>query len=179
VTNDKSPVEHAVELFVYAPLGLALDARDLLPKLVERGRQQVTMARMIGQFAVQQGQTEATKRLGKAGEQANAVLTELGVIPRPSAEPPAPPPRPSAPTGVAPAAPSAAATTPVAPAAPARPGPTASTLAIADYDSLSASQVIPRLPGLSSDERRSVQDYESAHRGRKTILNRIAQLQSV
>ena len=51
-------------------------------------------------------------------------------------------------------------------------------LAIADFDSLAASQVIPRLPGLSSDELEAVRTYEAVHRGRKTVLNRIAQLQS-
>ena len=69
-------------MFVYAPLGLALEARSLMPRLVERGRQQVMMARMIGQFAVQQGQSETTKVLGKAGDQATAVLTDLGLLPR-------------------------------------------------------------------------------------------------
>jgi hypothetical protein len=50
-------------------------------------------------------------------------------------------------------------------------------LAITDYDSLSASQVVPRLEGLADTELAAVRDYEAAHRGRKTILNRIAQLQ--
>jgi hypothetical protein len=50
-------------------------------------------------------------------------------------------------------------------------------LAIPDYDSLAASQVVPRLAGLTGDELESVRAYESAHRGRTTILTRIAQLQ--
>jgi hypothetical protein len=57
-------------------------------------------------------------------------------------------------------------------------GPAASSLAITDYDSLSASQVLPRLEGLSVEELASVEAYEAEHRGRKTILNKIAQLQS-
>ena len=57
-------------------------------------------------------------------------------------------------------------------------GPAASALAIPDYDSLSASQVVPRLEGLSGEELASVEAYEAEHRGRKTILNKIAQLQS-
>ena len=51
-------------------------------------------------------------------------------------------------------------------------------LAIPDYDNLSASQVIPRLGGLSPDELEAVRRYEAAERGRKTILGKIAQLQS-
>ena len=56
-------------------------------------------------------------------------------------------------------------------------GPGAAELAITDYDSLSASQVVPRLEGLSDAELAAVRDYEAAHRGRKTILSKIAQLQ--
>ena len=50
--GERSPVDQALDVFVYAPLGLALEARTLLPKLATRGRQQVTMAKMVGQFAV-------------------------------------------------------------------------------------------------------------------------------
>ncbi len=50
-------------------------------------------------------------------------------------------------------------------------------LAIADYDSLAASQVIPRLPGLDADELADVGRYETTNRHRKTILGKIAQIQ--
>ncbi|HPB45739.1 MAG TPA: hypothetical protein PLP95_07800, partial [Microthrixaceae bacterium] len=53
----------------------------------------------------------------------------------------------------------------------------ASTLAIANYDALAASQVIPRLDGMSSADLDAVRVYERANRGRRTILSRIAQLQ--
>jgi hypothetical protein len=64
--------------------------------------------------------------------------------------------------------------------APRRPqsGPDASQLAIPDYDSLAASQVLPRLEGLTPDEMEAVRSYEAAHRGRRTILGRIGQLQT-
>jgi hypothetical protein len=52
------------------------------------------------------------------------------------------------------------------------------TLGIPDYDSLSASQVVPRLAGLDADELEQVRLYEAGNRGRKTILSRIAQLQA-
>ena len=39
----------AVEYAVYAPIGFALEAERLLPSFIERGRQQVTMARTVGQ----------------------------------------------------------------------------------------------------------------------------------
>lgn len=64
--------------------------------------------------------------------------------------------------------------------APPRPrsGPDASQLAIPGYDSLAASQVLPRLEGLTPDELEAVRTYETAYRGRRTILGRIGQLQA-
>jgi len=52
----------------------------------------------------------------------------------------------------------------------------AAHLAIPSYDSLSASQVVQRLAGLSRDEVEAVRDYEAATRGRRTILARAEQL---
>jgi hypothetical protein len=56
--------------------------------------------------------------------------------------------------------------------------PAESELPIQDYDSLAASQVVPRLATLATDDLRAVQAYESATRRRQTILNRVAQLLS-
>jgi hypothetical protein len=163
-------IEQALDLFVYAPLGLALMARDNLPSIIERGRkqfgQQTMLARMMGQHAVR----EAEKR----------VRSRIDAF----AEPPPPPQRRPA---TSPSA--AAATTPATPApptthdgngkaAPAEAKPTADHLAIPGYDTLSASQVVQRLPGLSADELDAVRAYEEATRGRRTILTKIGQLQS-
>ena len=57
-----------------------------------------------------------------------------------------------------------------------RPTPSEAELPVQDYDSLAASQVVPRLATLATDELLAVQAYESAHRNRQTILNRVAQL---
>lgn len=54
--------------------------------------------------------------------------------------------------------------------------PAESELPIQDYDSLAASQVVPRLATLTHDDLRAVQAYESATRHRQTILHRVAQL---
>jgi hypothetical protein len=56
--------------------------------------------------------------------------------------------------------------------------PPGQDLAIPGYDALSASQVVQRLDGLSAGELEEVRAYELATRGRRTILNKIAQLQS-
>jgi hypothetical protein len=172
VTTDPKPsVEAAVELLVYAPLGFALEARSLLPGFIERGRNQVTMARMIGQFAVQQGQVEAARRLGPVQAQVEALLGDLGLVPsRPEPDVDATPARRPRPTVVPDPDPE--------PVPDAGERPDAADLAIPDYDSLAASQVVPRLAGLTPDELADVRAYEVGGRGRKTILNRIAQLQS-
>lgn len=181
MTDEKNHADRALELLLFAPLGLALSARELLPQLVERGRQQVngqvTIAKMLGQFAVQQGTVEAEKAFDRARTQVQTALEQLGVLndqqpPRPaaaaSASPPPPPRTDRAPTPL-----------PVrderttAPAAKA-PAP---ELAIPDYDSLSASQVLPRLSALTPSELEAVRSHEAAHRGRKTILSKVAQLQ--
>lgn len=204
MTDEKSPADRALELFVFAPLGFALSARDLLPQLVERGRQQVTgqvnMARMVGQLAVKQGTVEAEKAFERARTSAQATLEQLGVLndapsrpattraPQPEQAPPSPVTRDAPP---APATASAGApTTAEAPPGPApapesgegsRPGaaPGGGTeLAIPDYDSLSASQVLPRLSALTPSELEAVGAHESTHRGRKTILSKVAQLQA-
>ncbi len=165
----KTPAEQAVELAFFAPIGFALEARSLLPTFVERGRQQVAMAKMIGQFAVVQGGSMGRTQISKARAQAESVLAELGLVPVGGSDPGGSSPLggPSASEGAAAAQPA-----PVAQASEA-----SGDLAISDYDSLAASQVIPRLPGLDEDQLEAVRTYEAAHRARKTILGRIAQLQ--
>lgn len=214
-TPVETAVEHAVEALVYAPIGLLFERASILPQLVEKGRNQVTMARMLGQFAVQQGRQEATKAAGKLQDQAAGVLEFIGgsVAPIHGSAPEETPsnPRPGAPLRPLKKTPGAAreaarhvagASTPTAdrPAAAASSAPTkktsarkaaptsaaassngagsASGLAIPDYDGLSASHVVNRLDGLSADELEAVRRYEAAHRGRKTILSKVAQLQS-
>ena len=58
----------------------------------------------------------------------------------------------------------------------ARSVPDASELAIPGYDTLSASQVVERLDGLSAAELAAVRVYETAHRNRRTILGKLDQL---
>lgn len=170
--DDRTPLEQAVsqaaDLFVYAPIGAFFEGPTLVSKLAEQGRVHARNARLFGQFAVRQGEAEVKRRIGGLEEQVGGLLQLFGLGPEPP-EPPAPTPSrppvvsedpgPVSGNGHAPAAPSA------------------DELAITDYDSLSASQVVTRLEGLSVAELEAVRAYESAHRGRKTILNKVAQLQ--
>ena len=52
----------------------------------------------------------------------------------------------------------------------------AADLPIREYDGLSASQVVSRLTGLSSEELRAVRAYEEASRGRRTVILAIDRL---
>lgn len=181
--DTKGPVGQAVETIVYAPIGLIFEGPSLLPKLVQQGKNHARNARFLGKFAVQQGQVELRKRLVAFEEQAGDVLRAFGVTGDAVVDPPPPASSPSSRAGRAgtdgssPAAASAS-PAPVTAEETDEPSPSVGELAITDYDSLSASQVVTRLAGLATDELEAVRAYETAHRGRKTILNKIAQLQA-
>jgi hypothetical protein len=170
--DDRTPADQLADLLVYAPIGLFFEAPTLLPKLAEQGRVHTRNARLFGQFAVRQGEAEVRRRLAGFEAQTTGLLRALGVLPGDDDR---------GPDGVDSGASDRAASRPdrppVAIADPPDPGPAVADLAITDYDSLSASQVVTRLPGLTLDELEAVRAYEAAHRGRKTILNKIAQLQ--
>jgi hypothetical protein len=173
--DDRTPADQIADLLVYAPIGLFFEAPTLLPKLAEQGRVHTRNARLFGQFAVRQGEAEVRRRLAGFEEQTTVLLRAFGLLPTDDEDH-----GPSsggldtlAPERAAGLAdPSAAASTEMS-----EPLVDVADLAITDYDSLSASQVVTRLPGLTLDELEAVRAYEVAHRGRKTILNKIAQLQ--
>jgi hypothetical protein len=183
MTEHKTPRDRLLDLLVFGPAGLAMTAAEEFPKLVEKGRHrvegQVHTARLVGQFAVQMGRKQLEDTVG------GFLSGRRPPVPPAPAAPAAPAAAPAAPAA-APAAPTAAATVPAPPAAP--PTPTATTassvngtmasdaLAIPGYDSLSASQVVQRLGGLSAGELEAVREHEEAHRHRRTILNRVEQL---
>ncbi len=51
VNDEENLGEQLLDLFVYAPIGLLLEAKDLIPKLADRGRGQVALARLAGRVA--------------------------------------------------------------------------------------------------------------------------------
>jgi hypothetical protein len=181
--DDRTPLddlaEAAADLFIYAPIGLFFEGPSVVTKLAEQGRVHARNARLFGEFAVRQGEGELRRRLGDLEGPAGGLLRLFGLVGDDDA--PAPPPASpaSGPAGAGPDGPDvSAAFEPTAGNGHAPAGPDVSELAIPDYDSLSASQVVTRLEGLSADELEAVRAYESAHRGRKTILNKVAQLQA-
>jgi hypothetical protein len=220
VADDKQPVEKAVDLLVYAPVGMACYFRDMLPSMmgifIARGKREVGshrappapspppvppevkrridesmgMARYMAEGGLGVARDVAGSGIGVAREVAGSALaqflamranevganlaeSEVGSEGSAPAEPtPAPAPAPAPP-------PDAAWETAPAPTpASASPGdvPSVEALSIPDYDELSASQVVERLEGLDRESLEAIRRYESEHRGRNTILSKIAQL---
>ena len=155
---DPSPVRRALDLFVFAPVGVALTVAEDLPALIVKGRRRfetdVRNARLVGQFVVTHGQRDVVGRVSKLlhGE----------------------PPAPAAPAAEAPVPAGAPSGSPKPAADPA--DASAVDAALAGYDTLSASQVVRRLESLGPDELRAVCRHEASHRNRRTILNRAHQL---
>jgi hypothetical protein len=186
--------ERAMDLLVYAPVGVALYLRDTVPTFVNlfvsRGKaevgqrkhqaqDQVSQAKAMGEFAVGFGgpklREQVEKGIAVARKSAESVLAGM-------ADSDGPQPQPPRPTSPAPQPRAQAAPRPEPERNEARGSaatattPTATTLGIPDYDELSASQVVERLDGLHRGELDAVRDYEEAHRGRRTILFKIEQL---
>jgi hypothetical protein len=178
----------ARDIVLYAPIALVLDAPDLLPKLARQGKQHMRNARALGPHALRKIQNRLLSTAETVGDQAGGILRQFGLVPddgadgRDGAGPASTSSRPATRRArPEPAAGNHRSAVDVSengtrPAAP--PSPAVDELAIPDYDSLSALQVVDRLPGLTSDELEAVRAYEAAHRGRKTILNKAAQLQA-
>ena len=131
-----------------------------MPELVAKGRARIELqlrnAHFLGRFVVDHGRRDLDRRMGRPG---------------PAPAPAAAPDEPSVPpTGeVSPVGPRA-----VPPAGGFAPAP--ADLAIPDYDTLSASQVVRRLDGLGHKELEAVYRHEAATRGRRTIIHRAQQL---
>lgn len=183
----KSPaeqaVEHAFELFVYAPIGLLFEGTSLLPELIAKGKQQVGTARVMGKFFLEQVQKQATKTASRLQDQTAGVIDFLGDSVTPiadgqrSAASPTVEPEPATPPVALDPEPEATTDESLLIDDDDAEPVSAESLAIPDYDGLSASQVVNRLASLSPAELANVRRYEATHRGRKTILSKVAQLQ--
>jgi len=150
-----SHLHRAFDLCVFAPVGVAISVVEDLPGLVAKGRKRVEVhlgnARVVGRYVV--GKSQRTLSGHLEGLLGSAPAPDTATEPEQD-EPEAPAPRPV-------------------------PDPAAGAVvaaALADYDTLSASQVVRRLESLGPDELRAVQRYEASARNRRTILNRAGQL---
>ena len=154
--RETTPLRRTLDLCVFAPVGMAVTAVEDLPALVDKGRRRVELhlanARVVGKFVVTKTERRVADRIGTLVHNGSSVPVEAAREPSASNAP-----------------------------SPARPAPDAAAGAVvgnalADYDTLSASQVVRRLEGLGPEELRAVQRYEASTRNRRTILNRAAQL---
>jgi hypothetical protein len=211
VPDEKPPIDRALDLFVYAPVGVALYVRDMFPSMmgifVSRGKREVRshlglqepappapvpgiadVGRRVGEgVGLARGVAEGGFGIARdiTGNALQGLLTlrngGASAAPRdldPTADGEAPE-RAAAPEHdhdtVVPFSyrPPAGDTAP-----PDEPAvtPSVESLSIPDYDELSASQVIERLEGLDRESLEAIRAYESGHRGRNTILGKIAQL---
>ena len=191
MTERNDRIEHTIEVLVYAPIGVALYLRDMAPTFVNmfvaRGRaeidrrqaqvqQRTTTARSIGQVAMAFGvpmvRQRVEREVGTARDRAQSLLGSIAgsddTVGAPAARP-----EPPAPTTPAPAAPAPVTGVPTGDTNGSQADP---MLPIPGYNSLSASQVVQRLTGLSVEELEAVRAYEASNRKRRTILGKIDQI---
>jgi len=158
--DHRSAPEQLADWVIFAPLGLALEARRLFPELAARGRRQILFTRTVGKYAVRRGQARLDELVGTGLGLVSAFLPTSGE-PAPEAEP---------------ATVETVTSLTAVEDLPADAGRDSEHLAIPDYDNLSAFQVMPRLEALDPTDLDAVRAYEESTRGRRTILNKIAQL---
>ena len=156
--NRRSAPEQVADWVLFAPLGLALEARRLFPEMAARGRRQVLFTRTVGKYALRRGQARLDGVVGAGLGLVNGFLPGTDGA------------------GPAEATIDTATNLVAVEDLPADLGRDSDHLAIPDYDNLSAFQVMPRLEALDPTDLDAVRAYEESTRGRRTILNKIAQL---
>ncbi len=150
-----NPVDLAADLFVFAPIGFVMEAGKVVPTLVERGRKEVSNARIIGSFV--------TPILRK---KAQIVLRErLAGTPRPPGRKDPTPTTTPTPTPVP----------PVEADGNVQPSYSDGSLPIDGYDQLPSSAIVELLDRLTPEECSVVAAYEAQNRKRRTILTRARQ----
>jgi len=156
-----------------APLWVLEELLAVGPRLASRTRRQVEVLRRLGGGVPCVGPLVRPKEQVRVpASEAPERVTVLDVLAEPVDD-----------DQVAPAGPDAQGSGPAAALVEGTPTgspdvPDAAELPITDYDSLAASQVVPRLATMSAADLERVGIYERAHRNRQTILHRVAQLLS-
>ncbi len=173
VEGESGPLQRALDLLVFAPVGVALTVVEDLPGLIGKGRQRfetdVQNARVIGQFVVTHGQRQLVERLGRlfhreetdGANDSPDSASGTGIVGSFDATEPG------------------AAHIPASASLKPEADPADGAIvegALAGYDTLSASQVVRRLESLGPDELRALHRHEASHRNRRTILNRAHQI---
>ena len=177
---EKGPLRRTLDVCVFGPVGVAVTLAEELPEIVDKGRQRVQLelgnAMVVGRFVVTRGQRKLSDRLDEVLRGMNDDLAGGGSGER-DVDDDRDRDRQRAPDRERVTSYRPAASTNPSPATP--PDPAAAAIvesALADYDTLSASQVVRRLESLGPDELHAVARYEASTRNRRTILNRASQL---
>jgi len=141
--------EQLLDLLVYAPIGLLLEAKDLIPQLADRGRGQVALAQLAGKVVGDRVRADAAPLFRQLLEAAGAAVVsmtsdedELSDEHDDHREP--------TDDDVA--------------------------LPIESYNAFSAPQLLQKLEELDQQQLDTILAYEQAHRDRQTVTNRIKQL---
>ncbi len=170
---------NVLDALVFAPMGLALKAGELLPDAIRQGRAEYTKraatAKLLGKLIVTQQQRE--RRLARAGSPSLARRHEApGTADHRSPSPatsPATHQSPDRSTDGATSSPTSSSTN-----TPSGSPATAADLPIDGYDTLPARSLLALFEGLSLDQLAAIRQYELAHRRRETVLTRLSQLQN-
>ena len=161
-----------VQVNVVGPLaGVCSDLSKQLRQRRQAVENRIQLAHWIGRIAVQQGQKELIKRI-EAGRLARAPASDIDHDDSAASDP-----------VLVKRFDTVASEGPESEASVGTPNaeriPGTDQLPIAGYESLAALHVVQRLAGLRPDELEAVRAFEQDHRGRRTILAKIDQLQGV
>jgi hypothetical protein len=130
----------------------------VLPALIERARQEVALARVVGKLTVKVGVRKLQRQLaGQSGSADSTVVDDL-----------------DSPIDVYEDVLEAASA--VASTSMTMTSIRADDLVLPDYDHLPAAHVVAKLASLTQRERDAVEEYETANRHRRTILGKLDQL---
>jgi hypothetical protein len=167
--DSAAAIRAAVDVLFYAPLGFGALIVEDSPAAVRRVRQELSNARFIGKLAVDQGISQLRGRVDEARQPtpAREIVASSDVPEVRSVSESASAMRNELSTDVDPGGSEAEAMVPAA-----------DELALPDYDTLPAIDIVAKLDSLGPEDRDDVARYESANRRRRTVLGKIAQLSS-
>src|SRR5690349_3817351 len=80
--DDRPVVSKVADAVIFAPLGLALEGRRMMPDLADRGRRQVQFTRVVGKYAVRRGEERVQQTWGDAQGLVLGLLNIAGFRPQ-------------------------------------------------------------------------------------------------
>ena len=147
VSEEENLGEQLLDLLLYAPIGLLLEAKDLIPKLADRGRGQVALTRLAGKVAGNREHTDPAllfrQLLSAAGTAMNSMTADKSEDDLDDHQ---------------------------------DFGDDDAGLPIENYNTFSAPQLLQKLEALDQGQLDTILAYELTHRDRQTVTNRIRQL---